>query len=179
MKKFIILFLVFFLASSLIGCTQKINGVPVADEKVFDNINNRDFWGQEYVFRGCLNINEDCIFVDPLLNYHCTIDSPQFCCYVLKNYDTHLMINMAKISEEQKKGLIENSSLGNYKYYVQIKGVIGIGSYRDQWNVEAEEMEILSDCKPELLKSDTGDYSIREQQNTKPSFQMESNVNLK
>ena len=81
---------------------------------------------------------------------------------------------MINIPEEEREILIAGES---YKYYVQIKGKIGIGSNRDQWNVEAEEMEILGECKPELLKPDTGDYYIHEQQNTKPIYEVESNLN--
>jgi hypothetical protein len=173
MKKFLLLFCTFIFTLGLVGCAQKINGVPLADEKVFDNVRNRNFLGKEYVFSGCLDINQGCLFLDPSLNSKCTAATRQYCCFNLKNYGSALGINMDKIPDEQIKSLIE---AGSGKYYLQIKGKIGAGSMQSQWDVEASEMEILQDCKLNLLKPNTGNLNVDNQKNIKPGVQVNINV---
>src|SRR4030042_5619447 len=106
MKKFIILIFLIFLSFSLFSCTQKINGIPLADEKVFDNVLNKEFRNKQYIFQGCLQISEYNGLVDPSTKKNCSPEFPNFCNLSLKNYGTDLGINMDKISPEQKNELI-------------------------------------------------------------------------
>jgi len=175
MKKITILLCV-VLSLGLVGCTQRINGIPLADEKVFDNVLNKEFRNKQYIFQGCLQISEYNGLVDPLTKKNCSPESADVCSFGLKNYGTGLGIKMDKISLEQQKELI---AAGSDKYYVEIRAIIGMGTFQRMWNIEASDIKILKECKSELLKSDTGDYNIHHQENTKPAFQMNANVNIK
>jgi len=176
MKKFIILIFLIFLSFDSFGCTQKINGSPLADEKVFDNILNKEFRNKQYIFQGCLQISEYNGLVDPLTKKSCSLEFPNFCNFSLKNYGTALGINMDKISPEQRNKLI---TMGTDKYFIEINSIIGTGTYQRMWNIAALDIKVLDNCKAELLKPDTGDYYIKDQQNTKPGIQMNTNINIK